>query len=133
MDKKNLGKMGVSYIRPPMGAGSGSCGTSGSQTDQPSTSGAAEQEVESHSRPISAATLGDLADEIIFRVTNELQASFQEKFGRSFNKVHHRIKKVQADLARLERKVDLLLANPNPQNHQDNDPHDPQDPQDPPP
>ena len=47
--KGNLGKMGVSYIRPPRGARSSSRGTSGSQIDQPSTSGAAEQEVESHS------------------------------------------------------------------------------------
>ena len=94
MDSKNLGKMGVSYIRPPRPAGSGSRGGSASHNTQSSTSGAADQEVESHRRPgpstaagtsaaagLSAAALDALADEIVFRLSDAFQASFQAQFG----------------------------------------------------
>ena len=118
MDTKNLGKMGVSYIKPVRAAGSSSRGGSASHNTRPSTSGAADQEVESHRRPstsaaaagVNAATLDTLADELIFKMHDALQTSFQEQVRRSFNKLHHRIKKVQAHLYRVEAKVDLLLV-----------------------
>ena len=61
MDTKNLGKMGVSYIRPPRPAGSGSRGGSASHNTQPSTSGAADQEVKSHRRPGPSTAAGTSA------------------------------------------------------------------------
>ena len=80
MDSKNLGKMGVAYDKPPKALRSGSQGGSASHNTQPSTSGAGDQEVDSHHqagpstsrgpRVFAAhrALLREVVDEMVFRL-----------------------------------------------------------------
>ena len=130
MDSKNLGKMGVSYNKPLRASRSGSQGGSASHNTQPSTSGAGDQEVDSHHQAGpstsrgprgSAATrtlISEVIEELVFRLPDALMAPFQAQVDRSFRKLHHRVKRVKAQLGRVEAKLDLLLANqhltPNP-------------------
>ena len=91
----NISKMGIKYLKKAKPTRSGSQAGSASQTSAPSTSGAGDQEVDSHSGPSRAARVPatvkafaqEMKDEILLQLSaslvaplrNDCDAGFQRK------------------------------------------------------
>ena len=120
----NISKMGIKYLKPAKPTRSRSQTSSGSQTSVPSSSGAGDQEVDSHAGPGRAARVPasvrafaeEVKEELLFRLTDSLMAPLQAEYdvgfqqqGERIQRLEDRIGQVENHLARVDAKLDLIL------------------------
>ena len=95
----NISKMGIKYLRAPKPTRSGSLAGSASGTSAPSTSGAGDQEVDSHAGPSRAARVPAsvkafaeaVKEELLFRLPESLVGPLRAECDNGFQRQGERI------------------------------------------
>ena len=104
-DATNIAKMGIKYVKPakPTRSGSRASNVSGSGTSVPSSSGAGDQEVDSHVGPSRAARVPatvkafaqEMKDELLFLMTESLVAPLRLDCDAGFQHQGERIQRLE--------------------------------------